>query len=82
MPPSYYEKSLETLRKLKQGSKSIKELVNKDKIDKYLEVFMEQFLFGLNQDIADEIEFCYYATIDDLLSLPIEAEKQQQYLAA
>ncbi|MED6133728.1 hypothetical protein PIB30_030817 [Stylosanthes scabra] len=63
-------KSLVKFRKLQQGSKSVKEyyvhlqdLVNKANIDKGHEVFMGRFLLGLNQDIADEVEFYDYATM-------------------
>ncbi|MED6107864.1 hypothetical protein PIB30_018148 [Stylosanthes scabra] len=41
---------------------------------------MGRFLLGLNQDIADEVEVYDYATMDDLLNLAIEAERQQQRL--
>lgn len=89
MPSSYHKKFFEKFCMLQQGSQSVKEyhkeflyLLDKANIKRSPDVIMGQFLFGLNTEIADRVELHPYATMEDLVYLAIEVEKQLQFMAS
>ncbi|RYR62573.1 hypothetical protein Ahy_A04g020269 [Arachis hypogaea] len=81
---SYHNKFFEKFCTLQQGSQSMMEyhkeflyLMDKDNIKRSLEVLIEQFLFGLNEELANKVQRYHYATIEDLVKLAIDIEQMQ-----
>ncbi|MED6187770.1 hypothetical protein PIB30_079634, partial [Stylosanthes scabra] len=56
-------------------------LMMKASAEKGPDALMKRFLDGLNKDVAYQVKLHYCATMEDLLSLVIKVEKQQQLLA-
>ena len=72
------------LHRLTQGSKSVEDyhkememLMIKANIEEDMEVTMTQFMGGLNKDIADVVELQHYVEMEDLVSMAMKVEKQQ-----
>ncbi|RYR29753.1 hypothetical protein Ahy_B01g054252 [Arachis hypogaea] len=55
-------------------------LMNKANIKRSPEIFMERFLFGLREELADTVQRYRYTTMDDLVKLAINWEQVQQMI--
>ncbi|RYR19925.1 hypothetical protein Ahy_B03g064878 [Arachis hypogaea] len=74
-------------RKDENSSQSVMEyhkeflyLMNKANIKRSPEIFMERFLFGLREELADTVQRYRYTTMDDLVKLAINWEQVQQMI--
>ena len=84
VPSYYYREVHQKLHKLTQGSKSVEDyhkememLMIKASIEEDMEVTMAQFMGGLNKKITDVVELQHYVEMEDLVSMAMKVEKQQ-----
>ncbi|XP_072076494.1 uncharacterized protein [Arachis hypogaea] len=85
VPSYYYREVHQKLHRLTQGSKSVEDyhkememLMITANIEEDTEVTMARFVGGLNRAIADVVELHHYVEIDDLVSMAMKVERQQQ----
>ncbi|RYR72811.1 hypothetical protein Ahy_A02g007024 [Arachis hypogaea] len=79
VPSSYHNIFFETIFTLQQGSQSVMEyhkeflyLMDMANIKRSSEVLKDQFLFGLREELAVEVQRYRYTTMDNLAKLAID----------
>ena len=84
VPSHYYREVHQRLHRLTQGSKLVEDyhkememLMIKANIEEDMEVTMARFIGGLNREIADVVELHHYVEMEDLVSMAMKVEKQQ-----
>ncbi|RYR30024.1 hypothetical protein Ahy_B01g054790 isoform A [Arachis hypogaea] len=87
VPSSYHNEFFGRFCKLEQGSQSVIEyhkeflyLTDKANIKRSPRVLMDRFLFGLREELADEVQRYRYTTMDNLVNLAIDWEQVQQMI--
>ncbi|KAL1351883.1 hypothetical protein AAHE18_06G126600 [Arachis hypogaea] len=85
VPSYYYREVHQKLYRLTQGSKSVEDyhkememLMITANIEEDTEVTMARFVGGLNRAIADVMELHHYVEMEDLVSMAMKVERQQQ----
>ncbi|XP_025685360.1 uncharacterized protein [Arachis hypogaea] len=85
VPSYYYREVHQKLHRLTQGSKSVEDyhkememLMITTNIEEDTEVTKARFVGGLNRAISDVVELHHYVEMEDLVSMAMKVERQQQ----
>ena len=86
VPTHYYRELYNKLQNLVQGSKSVEEYhqameiaMIRAEVEEDREATMARFLYELNKNIADLVEFHHYVDLNDMLHMAIKIERQLKF---
>ena len=85
MPSHYYRELFNKLQRLSQGNRSVEDYYQemevamiRANIEEDREATMAQFLAGLNQEIANQVELHHYVELEDMVHMATKVEKNHK----